>query len=81
MSLRRQDRRPGGEAADAASEDPHGVRRDDDRRRRVFGELDAGATALFSRHHTRSGPALVYKFPGTVRISVNDEVAVLLTAA
>jgi methionyl aminopeptidase len=38
------------------------------------GELDAVAAALFSRHRARSAPALVYNFPGTVLISVNDEV-------
>jgi methionyl aminopeptidase len=37
-------------------------------------ELDAVAAALFTRHGARSAPALVYKFPGTVLISVNDEV-------
>ena len=38
------------------------------------GELDALAAALFRRHRARSAPALVYKFPGAVLISVNDEV-------
>jgi methionyl aminopeptidase len=38
------------------------------------GELDAVAAAVFERHGARSAPALVYKFPGTVLISVNDEV-------
>jgi methionyl aminopeptidase len=38
------------------------------------GELDAIAAALFTRHRARSAPALVYRFPGTVLISVNDEV-------
>ena len=38
------------------------------------GELDAIAAAVFKRHRARSAPALVYKFPGTVLISVNDEV-------
>jgi methionyl aminopeptidase len=37
-------------------------------------ELDAVAAALFTRHGARSAPALVYKFPGTVLISINDEV-------
>jgi len=37
-------------------------------------ELDAIAAALCKRHGARSAPALVYKFPGTVLISVNDEV-------
>jgi len=38
------------------------------------GELDAVAATLFTRHGARSAPALVYKFPGTVLISVNEEV-------
>lgn len=38
------------------------------------GELDAAAAALFAAHGARSAPALVYGFPGTVLISVNDEV-------
>jgi methionyl aminopeptidase len=38
------------------------------------GELDAVAAAIFSRHGARSAPALEYGFPGTVLISVNDEV-------
>lgn len=37
-------------------------------------ELDAVAAALFKRLGARSAPALVYKFPGTVLISINDEV-------
>src|SRR4029453_4930352 len=37
-------------------------------------DLDAIAAALFRGHGARSAPALVYKFPGTVLISVNDEV-------
>ena len=37
-------------------------------------ELDRIAAALFKRHGARSAPALVYKFPGTVLISVNEEV-------
>ncbi|HEY7790336.1 MAG TPA: type I methionyl aminopeptidase [Vicinamibacterales bacterium] len=37
-------------------------------------ELDAVAADLFARHSARSAPALVYGFPGTVLISVNDEV-------
>lgn len=37
-------------------------------------ELDAVAAAVFSRHCARSAPALVYGFPGTVLISINDEV-------
>lgn len=37
-------------------------------------DLDAVAATLFRRHRARSAPALVYNFPGTVLISVNDEV-------
>ena len=37
-------------------------------------ELDAVAAGLFAAHGARSAPALVYGFPGTVLISVNDEV-------
>jgi methionyl aminopeptidase len=37
-------------------------------------ELDAVAASVFARHGARSAPALVYGFPGTVLISVNDEV-------
>jgi methionyl aminopeptidase len=36
--------------------------------------LDAVAAALFATHGARSAPALEYGFPGTVLISVNDEV-------
>jgi methionyl aminopeptidase len=38
------------------------------------GELDATAARLLAAHGARSAPALVYGFPGTVLISVNDEV-------
>lgn len=38
------------------------------------GELDAAATELFAAHGARSAPALVYGFPGTVLISINDEI-------
>jgi methionyl aminopeptidase len=38
------------------------------------GELDAVAARLFAAHGARSAPALVYGFPGTVLISVNDEI-------
>jgi methionyl aminopeptidase len=38
------------------------------------GELDRLAARIFSEHGARSAPALVYRFPGTVLISVNDEV-------
>ena len=38
------------------------------------GELDAVAAAVFAAHGARSAPALVYGFPRTVLISVNDEV-------
>jgi methionyl aminopeptidase len=38
------------------------------------GALDAMAADVFERYGARSAPALVYGFPGTVLISVNDEV-------
>jgi methionyl aminopeptidase len=38
------------------------------------GELDAAAARLFAAHRARSAPALVYGFPGTILISVNDEI-------
>jgi hypothetical protein len=38
------------------------------------GELDAVAASVFAAEGARSAPALVYGFPGTVLISVNDEV-------
>jgi methionyl aminopeptidase len=38
------------------------------------GELDAIAAQVFAAHGARSAPALVYGFPRTVLISVNDEV-------
>jgi methionyl aminopeptidase len=37
-------------------------------------ELDAVAAGVFASHGARSAPAIVYGFPGTVLISVNDEV-------
>jgi len=37
-------------------------------------DLDAVAARLFASHGARSAPAMVYGFPGTVLISVNDEV-------
>src|ERR671919_201669 len=37
-------------------------------------ELDAIAKAILTRNGARSAPALVYGFPGTVLISVNDEI-------
>jgi methionyl aminopeptidase len=37
-------------------------------------ELDAIAAELLTRHGARSAPAVVYGFPGTVLISVNDEI-------
>jgi len=37
-------------------------------------ELDAVAAAVFRAHGARSAPQLVYDFPGTVCISVNDEI-------
>jgi methionyl aminopeptidase len=36
-------------------------------------ELDALAAEVFTRHGARSAPALVYGFPGTICISVDDE--------
>lgn len=38
------------------------------------GELDAVALRVFKEHGARSAPRLVYRFPGTTCISVNDEV-------
>ena len=38
------------------------------------GQLDATAAQLFADHGARSAPALEYGFPGTVLISVNDEI-------
>jgi methionyl aminopeptidase len=38
------------------------------------GELDAMAAEVFRNHGARSAPALVYGFPGTVLISINDEI-------
>jgi methionyl aminopeptidase len=37
-------------------------------------DLDAVAARVFKSHGARSAPAMVYGFPGTVLISVNDEV-------
>jgi len=37
-------------------------------------QLDDVAAAVFEEHGARSAPALVYGFPGTVLISINDEV-------
>jgi methionyl aminopeptidase len=37
-------------------------------------ELDRVAAGVFAEHRARSAPKLVYGFPGTVLISVNDEV-------
>jgi methionyl aminopeptidase len=37
-------------------------------------ELDAMAAAVLAEHRARSAPALVYGFPKTVLISVNDEI-------
>ena len=37
-------------------------------------ELDEVAARVFAAHGGRSAPAMVYGFPGTVLISVNDEV-------
>ena len=38
------------------------------------GALDGIAAGLFAGHGARSAPALIYGFPGSVLISVNDEV-------
>lgn len=38
------------------------------------GELDRIALDVFEAHGARSAPALTYGFPGTVLISVNDEI-------
>jgi methionyl aminopeptidase len=38
------------------------------------GELDEVAAQVFAAHGARSAPALVYGFPGTVLISINDEI-------
>lgn len=38
------------------------------------GDLDAVAAAVLARNGARSAPAMVYGFPGTVLISVNDEI-------
>ena len=38
------------------------------------GELDSMAAQLFVAHGARSAPAIVYGFPRTVLISVNDEI-------
>src|SRR5689334_21465415 len=38
------------------------------------GELDAIAREVLTRNGARSAPQLVYGFPGTVLISVNDEI-------
>ena len=38
------------------------------------GELDRLAAEIFAQHGARSAPALVYGFPGTVLVSVNEEV-------
>ena len=38
------------------------------------GDLDATAARVFAAHGARSAPAVVYGFPGTVLISVNDEI-------
>jgi methionyl aminopeptidase len=38
------------------------------------GELDRIAALIFAKRGARSAPALVYGFPGTVLISVNDEI-------
>jgi methionyl aminopeptidase len=36
-------------------------------------ELDAHAARVFARHGARSAPALVYGFPGTICVSIDDE--------
>lgn len=37
-------------------------------------ELDELAAAIFAQHGARSAPALTYDFPGTILISVNNEI-------
>ena len=37
-------------------------------------ELDDVAAGVFAAHGARSAPAIVYGFPGTVLISINDEI-------
>jgi len=37
-------------------------------------ELDGLAARIFTQHGARSAPATVYGFPGTVLISINDEI-------
>ena len=37
-------------------------------------ELDSIASDVLARHGARSAPAIIYGFPGTVLISVNDEI-------
>lgn len=37
-------------------------------------ELDHIAATVFAQHGARSAPALTYNFPGTILISVNDEI-------
>ena len=37
-------------------------------------DLDSIAVSIFAEHKARSAPTLVYGFPGTVLISVNDEI-------
>ncbi len=41
---------------------------------RSTADLDGLAAALFGAHGARSAPGLTYGFPGTVLISVNDEI-------
>jgi methionyl aminopeptidase len=38
------------------------------------GELDAIAAGVYAEHGARSAPAMVYGFPGSALISVNDEI-------
>jgi methionyl aminopeptidase len=38
------------------------------------GDLDALAAGIIAEHGARSAPQMVYRFPGTVLISINDEV-------
>src|ERR1700728_2802707 len=39
------------------------------------GELDAVGREVFRRHGARSAPRVTYRFPGSTRISINDEAA------
>lgn len=38
-------------------------------------ELDAMAGDFLKQHHARSAPILMYRFPGNICVSINDEAA------